>query len=329
MSKNILITGAAGFIGNKIVQQLNFRDYNVTLLVRPKTTKKRLTGLSDKAEILELDLRNIPKLRQVLADRKDTDIIHIGAIRNRPKTSKEDYQKANIFATEQLALHAMRNQAKFIFFSSVGVFGTVPESLPPDEQTRKVADNLYHQSKIRAEAIIENYVLRGLNSVIIRPAITYGSGDFGFPYNLIRMIDKNLIVLPAKPPLIHLANVDLLIGAVQKLLITDFEAGKIYNIADRNPVSLLELADVINHELKSREFNRRLIVPNWCFEKAEKFTKMIGNKTWHCRFQLFSKSWFYDVEAAYQDLNLRNIETTTGIRSTIEWYKKGKQSKKH
>jgi len=324
MNKKILITGATGFIGRHIVQHLNIRKYDVTLLVRPKTSKKRLAGFPEKAEIQEVDLRDIPRLKQILSANEYNVIIHVGAIRNRPKTSYEDYLAANVQATEQLALHAMQTQAKFIFFSSVGVFGSVPQNLPPNEQSLRVGDNLYHESKIMAEALINRYVLYQLNSVIIRPAITYGSGDYGFPYSLIRMIDKKRILLPAKSPKIHLANVDLLVAAVQKLLDTDYSAGKIYNIGDRNPVGLLELADAINLELKGKKFNEKQIIPNWYFETATRITKLLRNQVWQSRFQLFSEDWYYDVEAAYQDLKLRHIETITGIRSTIEWYKKQK-----
>jgi len=329
MNKKLLLTGATGFIGRHIAQQLSMKKHDITLLVRPQTNKKRLVNLPEKAEIIPLDLRNIYKLKKILTENTYDAIVHAGAIRNRPQTKADDYLKANVQSTEQLALHAIKNQSKFIFFSSVGVFGSVPVSLPPEEDTPRVGDNLYHQSKIQAEAIINRYVLYGLNSVIIRPAITYGTGDFGFPYSLIMMIDKNKILLPTNAPSIHLANVDLLVLAVQYLLQNDYKSGKIYNIADRNPVDLLTLADTISQELKGKEFNKRLIIPNWFFNTAARLAGLLGNKAWQSRFQLFSKSWFYNVDAAYEDLKLKNIETTAGIRSTIEWYKKIKQFKKN
>ncbi|MDP8211335.1 MAG: NAD(P)-dependent oxidoreductase [Candidatus Stygibacter australis] len=329
MNKKLLLTGATGFIGRHIVQQLSMKKYDITLLVRPETNKKRLDNLPEKAEIILLDLRNINKLKKILTENTYDAIIHAGAIRNRPQNNADDYLKANVQSTEQLALHAIKNQSKFMFFSSVGVFGSVPVSLPPEESSPRVGDNLYHQSKIQAESLVNRYVLYGLNSVIIRPAITYGTGDFGFPYSLIKMIDKNKILLPKQAPSIHLANVDLLVSAVQQLLQNDYQPGKIYNIADRNPVDLLTLADTISQELKGKDFDKRLIIPNWYFNTAARIAGLLGNKAWASRFQLFSRSWYYNVEAAYEDLKLKNIETTTGIRSTVQWYKKIKQIKKN
>ncbi len=329
MNKKILITGATGFIGRHLVQQLNIRKYDISLLIRPETRKDRLAGFPEKAEILSVDLADIRGLKQALSGKEFQVIIHLGAIRNRPRATEEDYLKANVQATEQLALHAMKNQAKFIFFSSLGVFGTVPSQLPAEETTPRNGDNHYHSSKIRAEALIDRYVLYDLRSVVIRPAITYGVGDFGFPYKLIRMIDKKQMFLPSQAPLIHLANVELLVLAVQKLVENDYRAGSIYNIADRNPVNLLTLADFINQEISDKPFNKRYIIPNIFFRAGYKISKLLGNQAWSSRFQLFSQDWYYDVESAYQELSLKNIETIPGIRSTIEWYKKLKNTRKH
>lgn len=327
MNKRILLTGATGFIGRHILKNINLKKTDVTLLVRPETSQQRLGKLPDRVEKIFVNLGDIKRLRRELADREFDVIIHVAAIRNRKNTSEEDYHLANVAATEQLALKAMENSAKFIFFSSVGVYGSVPGHLPGNSSTPFVGDNSYHSSKIRCEAMIDRYVLYGLNSVIIRPAITYGTGDFGFPYQLIKMIDKKRILLADPAPTIHLANVTLLVDAVKKLIEMDYKPGSVYNIADRNPVNLLELADYINQELKNKAFSRRLIINSMFFALAAKICKVLKLHSWESRFTLFSKSWYYDVEGAYSEINLRHSETIPSIRSVVEWYQKinGKQ----
>jgi hypothetical protein len=91
---------------------------------------------------------------------------------------------------------------------------------------------------------------------------------------------------------------------------------------------LLELADFISQELRKKNFSRNLIISNSWFNLAGSITKILGMKGWHSRFQLFSQSWFYDVEASYNELNLKQTETIPGIRSTIEWYQKLKKARK-
>ena len=326
MNNKILITGAAGFIGHQVACEVN-RKFDVYLLVRPGTNPKRLGNLTEKATIIEADLRNIKKLREKINEHEFGAIIHIGAIRNRPHTTAEDYLKANVQATEQLALRAMETQAKFIYFSSVGVFGSVPLQLPAGNKSIKISDNSYHDSKNKSEKLINKYVLYGLKAAIIRHTITYGPGDFGFTYSLIKMIKNRTLLIPNPAPLIHLGSVELLVQAVQKLLDLDFKPGCEYNIGDNHPVKLLELADLISKEIHGKPFSRLRIIPIAWFNLAERFFGMIKCRAWQQRFQLFSKDWYYDVEAASKELNLKNQETLSAIRSTIEWFKKVQKKK--
>ncbi|MCF7919455.1 MAG: NAD(P)-dependent oxidoreductase [Candidatus Cloacimonetes bacterium] len=328
MSKKILITGAAGFIGRLVTHALSTRKYDLFLLVRPGTNPKKLGAVSEKIVILEVDLRDIKKLRETINLYRFDTIIHIGAIRNRGRTSADDYFKANVQSTEQLAIRALETQAKFIYFSSVGVFGNIPENTPADNQSRKIGDNLYHESKIQSEKLINKYVLYGLNAVIIRPTITYGTGDYGFPYGLINLINKGLLILPRPMPDIHLCNVEQLVQATQRLVELDYKPGVTYNIGDRHPVNLLDLVDFISNELHEKSFSIQKTIPVSWFRFAERFFALIKCKTWQQRFQLFSHNWYYNVENAYEDLNLRDTETIPAIRSTIEWYQKTRKRKK-
>jgi nucleoside-diphosphate-sugar epimerase len=327
MNKKILITGATGFIGHQVAVALNARKFDLCLIVRPGTSQQRLGNLTEKTTILEVDLRDIKKLRELINQHIFDAIIHIGAIRNREQTSFDDYLKANVQATEQFAIRALDTQAKFIYFSSVGVFGTVPEKLPADETCKRVSDNNYHYSKNQSEHLINKYVLYGLKAAIIRPVITYGPGDNGFPYSLIDRINKKIMFLPRPAPEIHLGNVDLLVQAVQKLLEMDYKMGVTYNIGDSSPVNLLDLADYISNELHGHPFNRNMTLSLAWFRAVESIMGWIRCKTWQQRFQLFGRDWYYDVEKAYEELNLKKTETIPAIRSTIEWYKKTEKRK--
>lgn len=322
MARNILITGAAGFIGRHVAQGLINRKADLYLMVRPGTNIQRLGNLAEKAEVIETDLLNIRKFKETINKYEFTDIVHIGAIRNRPKTPFDDYLKANIQITEQLAVYAMEHKAKMIFFSSVGVFGTIPSELPPAEKSKKIDDSYYHYSKIESERLLEKYVLYGLDCAIIRPTITYGIGDTGFPYQLIDGIHKKKIFIPDPAPDIHLGNVELLVQAVQKLLDSSFKSGTVYNIGDPKPVNMQLLADYISSQLNPQKEHFKRKLPRSFFRLAEKFCRFFHSHAWMQRFMLFGNDWFFDVSKAHEELNLRRMETIPAIRSTIDWYKK-------
>jgi len=109
-------------------------------------------------------------------------VIHVAAIRGGGGASSGEFQEVNVNGTERLLRAAYeRNVQKFIFCSSVGVHGTIPVTVPAAIETALHGDSQYHQSKIASEAAVQDFIRKGLNAYIVRPTITYGPGDDGFP----------------------------------------------------------------------------------------------------------------------------------------------------
>jgi len=182
MTSKILITGISGFIGRNVLKHLMQSYDSITAMIRPGTKPHRIEEFIDHVEFAEIDLTDIPALKEYLDENSFEIIIHIGAVRGGRKLNNSDYFNANVNATEQLVINARDNDSKFIYCSSVGVFGAIPLELPANNTTKTQEDNYYHFTKIRAEALIQKYVLYGLKAAIIRPSITYGTNDYGFPF---------------------------------------------------------------------------------------------------------------------------------------------------
>ncbi|MDD3051659.1 MAG: NAD(P)-dependent oxidoreductase [Candidatus Cloacimonetes bacterium] len=326
MTKKVLITGISGFIGHHTALKLMETDYRFIGLIRPGTDKKRIEDLKRCVNFYEADLANIIELREFLQKNKFDAIIHIGAVRGGRSFPKDIYLKANVDATKELVKNAYNNDSKFIFCSSVGVFGAIPQAVPADENTPKQDDNYYHFTKNRCEKIIDEYVQRGLKAVIVRPSITYGTGDYGFPYTLIKLVQKRMLFLPDQPVKIHLTNVKLLAQAFKNLLVNGFESGQRYIIADKEPVELREMAQFIASELRMKNYSPKIINKRY-FAIAESVCKKIRNEIWTARFQLISKDWYYNVEPAYKNLKLDEFRTIPEFRDVVEWFKKNQIKK--
>lgn len=320
MPNKILLTGATGLIGSHVIKLLSQTNLDITTIIRPNTEKSRYCDFEKSAKIIEIDLTEINILKEFLDSNRFDSIIHIGALRGGRKASRKKYYVANVDSSEQLMLSAIKNGSKFILCSSVGVFGAIPTELPANNFTARQEDNYYHFTKIQAEKLLQKYVLQGLKGAIIRPAITYGIGDYGFPYTLIRLVDKKLLRLPNNDVIIHMSNVNLLAQAFVKLAEIDFKPGSAYNVADPKPVKLLELADFISRQLHQKKFNDKNIISKKWFQLGENIAKSFKNELWTARFQLISRSWYYDVSDAYADLGLKNHKTIPDIKSIIDWY---------
>jgi nucleoside-diphosphate-sugar epimerase len=322
MSKKILITGISGFIGRHVAHHLlKKKGIQISGLIRPGTDSSKLKEFGDQVEFFEVDLANIKQLRTFLEQHIFDQIIHIGALRGGRKFPKQAYFDANVNATEQIALSAKSTDTDLIFCSSVGVFGAIPQELPANNFTKRQEDNYYHFTKIRAEAIIQKLVLYGLKAAIIRPAISYGIGDFGFPFTLTKLVDKKLMFLPDRDVMIHLTNVDHLAEAFVQLTESDFKSGSAFNIADAEPVKLHDLVNFISEELHGKPYMKSRTIDYRIFDKAEKIARFLKNELWISRFELISKSWYYDVQPARNEFGLKPPFTIPSFQVVTDWYK--------
>ena len=321
----ILITGISGFVGKETTRELlKNSNHEVVGLIRPNTDKSRVLEFERNVEFAEIDLCDINSLKRWLAMQSFEIIMHIGALRGGRPDAKDNYYLANVEATAVLATYCLLKKARFIYCSSVGVFGAIPQHLPADESTVRKEDNYYHFTKIRSEAIIDELTRNGLDSVIIRPAITYGIGDYGFPYTLCKLVDKKMMVLPNRKVKIHLTDVKLLAQAFVFFTTSASGKGRKYIVADREPIYLDDLVNHISLKIHDKVYPKSRIISSKLFLLGEKTAKFFKNELFVSRFELISKSWFYDVEATYQDIPLQPINTLENFDEVINWYLESK-----
>jgi len=320
--KSVLITGVTGFIGRKVVESIA-SDYDLTAIVRPGTLESRLSPTLQDANIVYIDLASTNELVAFLKWHSFDYIVHIGALRGGRKGDKQTFINTNLKATEVLVNSAIANNSKFIFCSSVGVYGAIPLEVPAGLTTKYKADNLYHTTKIQCEELILKEVReQGLQACIIRPAITYGSGDNGFPYTLVKLVSKGLMFLPIKPVYIHMANVEVIVEVFCKVIRLGFTSGSIYNVADDHSVCLHDLVDFIYNSLtKKGKYPHWHLLPRWLFTAGASAARLLRNELWISRFELIANSWYFDVQPLYTTYQLGLYSTIPDFHVVMNWYK--------
>ncbi len=321
----LLITGITGLIGSNVLRKIleKHPGMDITALVRPKTQQVRYAEFGGRVRIVELDIGDIAGLRDFLFTNDFNTIMHIGALRGGRKFPRNDYLACNIYSTEQIVEYCLAKNARLIFCSSVGVFGAIPKELPANNQTTMNPDNLYHYTKIEAERIINRSILHGLQAAIIRPSITYGKGDKGFPYTLVKMVHKRYFPLINKRVWIHLCHIDALVKAFVWLLDNPWKSGLTLNVADREPIQLHSLVDFISRQLHGKNYPRILMVDRIFFAWGERIARLFKNELWVSRFELISKSWIYNVHPYYELMDNEKLTphyTIPEFKITIEDY---------
>lgn len=307
-----LITGATGFIGSHVADSL-LQDVAspVIAIVRGGRGYKNTKELEVRGAILvrgcfyDADLLNT-----VFAKYPIRHVIHIAALTGEGRGSRKDYDDVNIRGTERLLSHSRERQVeKFIFCSSVGVFGTIPAEAPADLSTRLNADNLYHHSKLAAEKRVHDFIDRGLNAFIIRPTIVYGTEDKGFPFKLIRMVQKRLLFLPLKGNRIHLLSADSLAEMFLRVLKSGGPSNRVFIAADEGPVALEELVNLIHSYYFGRDYPQYLKMPNAVFDAFETIFHIAHQPSWVGRIQRLTKDWIFETRKTDASIGFQPANT--------------------
>jgi nucleoside-diphosphate-sugar epimerase len=237
--KKTLVTGATGFLGKYIVDDLSEKAIISTL--------SRTSG--DYKLSLEFQIPNFN-------ESFDTVIHSAGKAHSVPKTTEEEHSffKVNVQGTANLLKALERNVPKqFVFISSVAVYGLCQGELI-NENTPLLAKDPYGLSKIKAEQLVIDWCNK--NNVIftiLRLPLLVGENPPGNLGAMIKGIQKgyyfNIEGGQARKSMV-LAN------DVAKILLKASEIGGVYNLTDGLHPNFYELSNVIGKQYgKSRIFN--------------------------------------------------------------------------
>ncbi|RPG57149.1 MAG: NAD-dependent epimerase/dehydratase family protein [Flavobacteriales bacterium TMED96] len=175
-SKNILVTGGAGYIGIHLVQMLLDDNYNVTILDNFTFGKNSINHIKDhpKLTVIDGDVANIKHLVKAVKDNKY--VIALAAIVGDPASSIDAEETLNLNYESSKILTEICNfyeVEKLVFASSCSVYGASTSGyLTEDSPLNPVS--LYARTRIYSE----NYILD--NSKITSPTILRLSTVFGF-----------------------------------------------------------------------------------------------------------------------------------------------------
>lgn len=177
--KNILVTGAGGFIGSHLTELLVEKGFNVKAFVHYNSWNKwgwlDASSVKNKVEIITGDIRDYDS---VFAAMQGCDtVFHLAALIGIPYSyvSPQAYIKTNIDGTYNV-LQAARQLGvgKIMVTSTSETYGTA-QYVPIDEKHPMVGQSPYSATKIGADQLAISYFKSfDLPVKIVRPFNTYG-----------------------------------------------------------------------------------------------------------------------------------------------------------
>jgi UDP-glucose 4-epimerase len=270
--KSALITGANGFIGQKLCSRLDASGVKVTKLVR------ELVGISIERQYkCELGFDLIP---EVAFEGVDT-VFHLAGVthdlKNSPNKDKL-YIDINVVVTEKIAMLAAKKGVKsFIYVSSVKAGGVSSSKECMNENDEYKPDGIYGQSKRNAELkLLKIWEKTGIHICIVRPSLVYGPGVKGNLLNMLKAIEKGWF-----PPLPEVGNRRSMIHVddlVDLLLLVESDKrsnGEIFIATDGNFYSSNTIYKSMRKSLGMK--NIKWAVPNFIFLFIAKIGELINS----------------------------------------------------
>jgi len=242
VSEKILVTGATGFVGQALTDKLRSDGYSVVAAVRRESAI--LGGDVESVKVGNISAQT--DWQQALS--KIDVVIHCAArahiMNDVVADPLAEFRKVNTAGTLNLARQAAEAGVwRFVFISSIKVNGELTESVPFSSEDVFVPTDPYGLSKYEAEqGLLALARETGLEVVIIRPTLVYGSGVKGNFASLLKWM-KTGVPLPLGA--IHnqrsLVALDNLVDFIIHCIDHPKAANEIFLISDGEDVSTTEL----------------------------------------------------------------------------------------
>jgi dTDP-4-dehydrorhamnose reductase len=183
----ILITGANGLLGQKLVEQL-VAVGNVEVIATGRGPC-RLTGSGYRYQVL--DIENEQEVSEVVTALRPDVVIHGAAMTHVDECEKnqDGCYRANVLATQYLVAAAEKVEAHFIFVSTDFIFSGEDGHNPYTEEAAPDPVNYYGQTKLDGEELLKQSTLKW---AIARTVLVYGLANDLSRSNIILWVKSSL-----------------------------------------------------------------------------------------------------------------------------------------
>jgi nucleoside-diphosphate-sugar epimerase len=163
----VLVTGASGFLGHAVCDELRARDHRVAALVRRPGSEPAGT------EPIGGDLTDAARLSAAVRSAEPDSVIHLAA-EIASQRDRAKIESVNVEGTRRLLDACLQAGSPRLVFTSTVVTGDAHgERL--DEDSELPVETAYGRSKQAGERMVRE---SGLDAVVIRPSHVYGPGGW-------------------------------------------------------------------------------------------------------------------------------------------------------
>lgn len=302
--KRILVTGAAGFVGACLVEDLVKENYDVSIIVRKTSNLWRLNKVIDKIKIYYCDITNKIELGNIAEKINPEYIFHLATYGAYYFQDNDDLIiKTNVIGTRNLIeAFSKINYKAFVNVGSSSEYGTKNEAMKESDFLEPI--NVYGVTKATATLycnMIYNTQKKPIGTV--RFFSIYGNYE-----DKTRLIPSVILsCLKGQNP--KLANEEAVrdfiyvkdvIEFLKLVAFTEKIGGKIYNLGSGLQHSVKEMSEAIINESGVK------VKPIW--------GQLEGRKS-------DTLKWEADMSLVKEELNwIPKYDLNEGIKESIKWF---------
>jgi UDP-glucose 4-epimerase len=241
-STRILVTGASGYIGRKLVDVLCRQDW-VDAVIGLDTVKA--TQDSPRYRFIERDIRE--PITDIVAARQIDTIVHLAFI-VAPTHDPAFMEAVNVGGTRSVLEAAARAGVRHLLFtSSATAYGCRPDNdvlLTEESPLRGNDDVVYARNKKEIEALIAVFREAHPDTVVtvLRPCFVVGPGA---SHPLANHLRKKIVFLPRRTIPLQFVHEDDLVGIMVHLL--GRRQGGIFNVAGEGTIEFKEMVKALGN----------------------------------------------------------------------------------
>lgn len=324
--KKVLVTGATGFLGKYVVEELVEHGYQVRAFGRNRTIGQSLVNAS--VTFIQGDLTNQEDLTK--ACQEMDMVVHAGAL-STVWGPWEDFYQTNVLGTKYV-LEACREAKieRLVYVSSPSIYAAPRDQLDIKESDVPQENRLnnYIRSKLASEKLFKDYP--DVSSVILRPRGLFGIGDTSILPRVLNLSQKiGIPLIGDGRQLMDMTCVENVALAIRLALETPQVAGEVYNITNGEPRAFRNLIEEtlrgLGYPIRYRKIPAPLVSAiSSSLEFIYKSLKLKGEPALtRYTYYLLRYSQTLDISKAERDLGYRpKITISEGIEQYVQDYRK-------
>ncbi len=331
VNDSVVVTGAAGWLGENLMRTLAPRRAQIRALVRDEREAALLDVLSPAITSVIGDVRDPAAIAELFEGTDSPTVFHTAGVIHPPTGLVREFFDVNTGGTEMVLDGAKRAGAtRVVQVSSNSPFGANPT--PDDVFTEESPFNPYMNygaSKLEAEQIAQRHAANGdLHIVIVRPPWFYGPWQPQRQTQFLRTVRRGRFPMVGdgtqRRSMVYTGN---LVDGMLCAEVADVPSGSAYWIADAEPYALADIFAGIREAFVAEGFDvteGRIRIPRIAAELAEFLDgrlQALGrySQGMHVMGEL-KDTIACDVSLARRELGYEpKVSLVEGMRASIRW----------